>query len=100
MIFEANANQESACIYFILQRVYSVLWGTLLLDFENEEDSKTSLSPKQTSEVLGISEWDGQGRGSNSYPNGLLLVTHTGEKECILLDWLYLRDVIGCNCMI
>ena len=55
-----------------------MLWGTLLLDFESEEESKTSLTPRQTSEVLGISEWDGQGRGSNSYPNGLLLVTHTG----------------------
>ena len=30
-----------------------------------------------TSEVLGISEWDGQGRG-NQYPNGFLVVTHTG----------------------
>lgn len=63
-----------------IQRVYSVLWGTLLLDFESEEESKTSLTPRQTSEVLGISEWDGQGRGSNSYPNGLLLVTHTGTN--------------------
>ena len=70
------------------QRVYSVLWGTLLLDFDSEEDSKTSLTPRLTSEVLGISEWDGQGRGSNSYPNGLLLVTHTGKEHSI--DAFYL----------
>ena len=35
------------------------------------------MSPKIISEVVGISEWDGQGR-ANQYPNGLLLVTHTG----------------------
>ena len=72
------------------QRVFSVLWGTLLLDFDSEEDSRTSLCPKQTSEVLGISEWDGQGRGNSSYPHGLLLVTHTGELTCcsmIIYNW-------------
>ena len=51
--------------------------GTLLLDYETEEDAKTSMSPKLVSEVVGISEWDGQSR-SSQVPNGLLLVTHTG----------------------
>lgn len=78
VVFSYHTKLMKSTYIFYLQRVYSVLWGTLLLDYESEEESKTSLSPKQTSEVLGISEWDGQGRGSNSYPNGLLLVTHTG----------------------
>jgi hypothetical protein len=85
--------------------VYSVLWGTLLLDFDSEEDSKTSLSPKQTSEVLGISEWDGQGRGSNQYPNGLLLVTHTGATYYLSCttnkdreDWiLNIKQALECH---
>lgn len=60
-----------------MSRVYCVLWGTLLLDYDSEEDSRVSLSPRVACEILGISEWDGQGR-ANQYPNGFLLVTHTG----------------------
>lgn len=61
-----------------MSKVFSVLWGTLLLDYDTEEESKkSSASPKVASEILGISEWDGQGR-ANQYPNGFLLVTHTG----------------------
>jgi len=60
-----------------MSRIYCVLWGTLLLDYESEEDSRASMSPKVACEILGISEWDGQGR-ANQYPNGFLLVTHTG----------------------
>lgn len=54
-----------------------MLWGTLLFDYENEEDAKSSLSPKLVVEILGVSEWDGKGR-ANNYPGGFLLVTHTG----------------------
>jgi hypothetical protein len=57
-----------ACLF---QRVYCVLWGTILMDFENEEESKTSLSPKCLLEVIGVSKWDGQGRSAN-HPNGFL----------------------------
>lgn len=57
--------------------MYCVLWGTLLLDYENEEEAKSSLSPKVVVEILGVSEWDGKGR-ANNYPGGFLLVTHTG----------------------
>ena len=60
-----------------MSRIYCVLWGTLLLDYDTEEESKSSGTPKVASEILGISEWDGQGR-ANQYPNGFLLVTHTG----------------------
>jgi hypothetical protein len=59
------------------QKTYCVLWGTLLLDYDSEEDSKTSMSPRVIAEVLGISEWDGMGR-ANQYVNGFLIVTHTG----------------------
>jgi hypothetical protein len=54
-----------------------VLWGTLLLDYDNEEEARLSLSPRGCCEILGVSDWDGQGR-SYRYPNGFLLVTHTG----------------------
>jgi hypothetical protein len=54
-----------------------VLWGTLLFDYDSEEDAKTSLSPRNCIELLGVSEWDGRGR-ANNYPFGFLLVSHTG----------------------
>lgn len=60
-----------------MSRIFCVLWGTMLFDYDSEEESKSSISPKVVSEILGISEWDGQGR-ANQYPNGFLLVTHTG----------------------
>lgn len=53
-----------------------MLWGTILLDYDNEEESKTSLCPRSVSEIVGISEWDGQGR-ANHYQNGFIIVTHT-----------------------
>lgn len=54
-----------------------MLWGTLLLDYDSEEDSKSSMCPKTVIELLGVSEWDGKGR-ANNYPCGFLLVSHTG----------------------
>lgn len=74
-----------------MQKFYSVLWGTLLLDYESEEDSKTSICPRQVSEILGISEWDGQGR-ANSYQNTFLLVTHTGVTYYLSAPSLIERD--------
>jgi hypothetical protein len=62
-----------------MTNVYAVLWGTMWLDYENEEAAKSSLAPLLASEVLGVSEWDGQGR-ANQYPNGFLIVTHTGQE--------------------
>jgi len=62
-----------------MTKVYAVLWGTMWLDYENEEAAKSSLAPMLSSEVLGVSEWDGQGR-ANQYPNGFLIVTHTGQE--------------------
>lgn len=87
-----------------MQRVFAVLWGTLLFDYESEEDSKTSMSPKVASEILGISEWDGQGR-ANKYPNGFLLVTHTGGTYYLSTsslkerdDWIvHVKRALECN---
>lgn len=74
------------------------------MDFNNEEDAKTSLSPNLVVEVLGISTWDGVGR-ANQYANGFLVVTHTGatyyfassspkERE----EWmLQVRRALECN---
>jgi len=58
--------------------VYSVLAGTLILDYDTEEESKSNLSPKLVCEVLGISEWDGVGR-AHQYAFGFIIVTHTGD---------------------
>ena len=49
----------------------------MLLDFDSEEDAKNSMTPKLCCEIIGVSQWDGQGR-ANQYPNGFLLVSHTG----------------------
>jgi hypothetical protein len=103
------------------------LWGTLLLDYDNEDESKTSLSPRVISEVLGISEWDGQGKlpslslssaiwlaeitmipvlgRANHYQNGFLIVTHTGMTYyCSALspddrsEWiLHVKRALECN---
>ena len=51
--------------------MYCVLWGTLLMDYDNEEEAATSLSPKCVLEVIGVSIWDGHGLPSY-YPNGFL----------------------------
>jgi hypothetical protein len=71
--------------------VYSVLWGTLMMDYESEDEAKISLSPKTACEVLGISEWDGHGRG-NQFPHGLLLVTHTGATYYLCVATRHERD--------
>lgn len=57
--------------------MYCQLWGTMLLDFDNEDEAKSSITPRLCCEIIGVSQWDGQGR-ANQYPNGFLLVSHTG----------------------
>jgi hypothetical protein len=74
-----------------MQKYYCVLWGTLLLDFENEEESKSSVSPKSSAEVIGVHEWDGEERTS-TYANGLLFVTHTGRTYYCCAPTLRERD--------
>ena len=37
-----------------MQRVYCVLWGTLLLDYDSEEEAKISTSPKLIAEIVGM----------------------------------------------
>ncbi len=69
--------------------MYCVLWGSLLLDYDNEEDAKASMTPKTAIELLGVSEWDGKGR-ANNYPFSFLLVTHTGSSEIHLFFVPYL----------
>jgi hypothetical protein len=66
-----------------LQKVYCVLWGSLLLDYDTEEDAKQSMCPKTCVELLGVSEWDGKGR-ANNYPFGFLLMSHTGYNQSML----------------
>lgn len=68
-----------------------MLYGTLLFDYENEEEARSSLSPRLVVEVLGVSEWDGKGR-ANNYPGGLLLVTHTGGTYYVSVPSIEERD--------
>jgi hypothetical protein len=65
-------------MFIYSQRVYCVLWGTLLLDYESEEEARQSMSPKCAAELIGVHVWDGEGR-STTYQNGILFVTHTGR---------------------
>ena len=62
-----------------------------MMDYESEDEAKISLSPKTACEVLGISEWDGHGRG-NQFPHGLLLVTHTGATYYLCVATRHERD--------
>lgn len=75
----------------LTQRVFSVLCGTLLMDYETEEESKLSMSPRLCVEVLGVSEWDGRGR-ANNYMYGFLIVTHTGATYYVSVPTLQERD--------
>jgi len=64
-----------------MQKTYCVLWGTHLVDFENEESSKHSTCPRSVLELIGVSEWT-QDNGGNSFvqqfEHNFLVVTHTG----------------------
>ena len=60
-----------------MQRLYCVLWGTMFLDFDSNEEAQNSVIPHAAVEIIGISEWDGVGR-FNTYHNSFLIVTHTG----------------------
>eukprot|EP01031_Cornospumella_fuschlensis_P043948 gene43948-53732_t len=74
-----------------MTRVYCVLYGTLLFDYDSEEDARSSLSPRLVVEVLGVSEWDGKGR-ANNYPGGFLIVTHTGGTYYVSVASIEERD--------
>ena len=68
-----------------------MLCGTLLMDYETEEESKVSMSPRLCVEVLGVSEWDGRGR-ANNYAFGFLIVTHTGCTYYVSVPTMQERD--------
>jgi hypothetical protein len=71
----------------------------MLLDYESEEESKSSMSPRCAAEIVGISDWDGVGR-ANKYTNGFLIVTHTSEYRgaCIVCTWHHpLQDMKLCE---
>lgn len=61
------------------------------MDYETEEESKTSMSPRMCVEVLGVSEWDGRGRATN-YNFGFLIVTHTGSTYYVSVPTMQERD--------
>jgi hypothetical protein len=98
------------CWYWLIsflppQRSYCVLWGTLLFDYENEEDSKSLSIPKATIEVLGVSEWDGGSGRGNRANNAFLIVSHMGTKYYMTAanhaerdEWItQLRRALECN---
>lgn len=63
----------------------------MLLDYDNEEEARLSLTPKLVSEIVGISEWEGQSRTGQS-PNGLLLVTLAGGTYYLAAQSIKDRD--------
>lgn len=87
-----------------MTRAYCCLYGTMLLDYETEEESRMSLVPKNVAEIIGVSIWDGQGR-ANQYDNAFLVVTHTGGTYYIVSpntetrdEWItYIRRSLECN---
>merc|ERR1739848_440972 len=87
--------------------MYCVLIGTMLFDFESEEDAAASISPKNVIEVLNVGEWDGHGR-VNTYQNGFLIVsigcvTHyvcapsAQERDDWVLHIKYVRECVFVN---
>ena len=68
---------------FSLQKLYCVLWGTLLLDYENEEDAKTTLSPKSSMELIGVSDWNATSQTPNycntNHPKALIKCLNINE---------------------
>jgi hypothetical protein len=74
-----------------MQKVFCVLWGIILMDYDNEDDAKTLMNPKLVVELVGVSEWDGKGR-ANYYPAGLLLVTRTRGNYYASCSSVHERD--------
>ncbi len=54
------------------------MWGTLLFDYDTEDEAKASLTPKCVVELIGVSKWDGVIL-STKYEHGLLVVSHIGS---------------------
>lgn len=43
-----------------MEKRYCVLVGTLMLDFESEDDFASGAAPKAEGEVIGVSVWKGE----------------------------------------
>ena len=76
----------------------------MLLDFDSEEDSRNMNNPKSAVELIGVCDWDGQGR-ANKYANGFLAVSHTGANYYMAAnspterdEWvLHIKTALECN---
>lgn len=58
-------------------RVFCVLAGTTLWDYDTEEEAALGLRPKTEIDVIGVSPWDGKAKYHN-YAFGFLFVSHLG----------------------
>ncbi len=60
-----------------MQRVYCVLAGTTLWDYDSEEEAALGQRPRSEVNVIGVSPWDGRAR-YQSYAFGLLFLSAQG----------------------
>eukprot|EP00624_Nannochloropsis_granulata_P001637 evm.model.NODE_18033_length_94466_cov_20.978998.25 len=60
-----------------VQRVYCVLAGTTLWDYDSEEEAALGQRPRSEVNVIGVSPWDGRAR-YQSYAFGLLFLSAQG----------------------
>jgi hypothetical protein len=60
-----------------MQRVFCVLAGTTLWDFDTEEEAALGLRPRCEVDVIGVSPWDGK-LGYQKYSFGFLFLSSLG----------------------
>ncbi len=53
-----------------MEKRYCVLVGTLMLDFESEDDFSAGAPPKAEGEVIGVSVWKGETNGRDMEKEG------------------------------
>lgn len=62
-----------------MQRVFCVLAGSTLWDFDTEEEAALGLRPRCEIDLIGVSPWDGKARYQN-YAFGFLFVSSLGTQ--------------------
>ncbi|CAM9289491.1 unnamed protein product [Ectocarpus sp. 4 AP-2014] len=64
-----------------MEKRFCVLVGTLVLDFESEDDFSSGVPPKAEGEVIGVSAWKGKSLQRGAYPEGFVYVTRLGHTN-------------------
>ncbi|CAN0281319.1 unnamed protein product, partial [Ectocarpus sp. 12 AP-2014] len=64
-----------------MEKRFCVLVGTLVLDFESEDDFASGAPPKAEGEVIGVSAWKGKSLQRGAHPEGFVYVTRLGHTN-------------------